>query len=198
MRVAWVHPTWRDLVVERLADDVALTRTSQRWDDAGTAVPLATLEAWFSLARRLRPSVRPPALTVTWAEFTPAAAPAPGDLPAVRRFTEWLTLCELIRDAPEGVAAGIGYGPAHVDLLEAFVVMVATELERCANGTVVRALEAVAAVSPELSARAARLVPWLREDMPAPAWLATTPMTAVDRELEAAGGYDVSRVLADL
>jgi hypothetical protein len=26
MRVAWVHPTWRDLVVERLAADATLRR----------------------------------------------------------------------------------------------------------------------------------------------------------------------------
>jgi hypothetical protein len=26
MRVAWVHPTWRDLVIERLAADATLRR----------------------------------------------------------------------------------------------------------------------------------------------------------------------------
>jgi hypothetical protein len=286
MRVAWVHPTWRDLVIEQLADDaalrrhflrhcgphgillalstaggaggerrlpligsdedwdavgdrlyalipqlssvelagvltgighaldalepgppapearalaeLALTRTSQRCDDAGTAVPLATLEAWFSLARRLRPAVRPPALAVTWAELTPAVSPDPADLAAVRRFTEWLTLCELLRDVPRELRGPVGYGPEHNRLLIEFVDLVATDLDRCANATVVAALEAVATVCPELSSRPARLVPWLRRDIPEPTWLATTPTTVADRELEAAGGYDVSRVLADL
>lgn len=69
MRVAWVHPTWRDLVIDRLAADeqlrrrfltrcgphgVALTLSTQGGVDSGRALPLLSGdEDWDAIGDRI-------------------------------------------------------------------------------------------------------------------------------------------------
>lgn len=69
MRVAWVHPTWRDLVIERLADDdelrrrflarcgphgIALALSTRGGERGGRALPLiACDEEWDAVGDRI-------------------------------------------------------------------------------------------------------------------------------------------------
>jgi hypothetical protein len=206
MRVAWVHPTWRDLVIDRLAGDadlrrrflarcgphgvvlslstaggaqgdrtypliggdgdwdtlgdriyallpeldhaelamvlrallgavqvvtpdwmatrearglarMVLERTGVLWAAAGTPVLLDCVDAWLSLSDRLDPPVLPDFLGPTWAELLPAALPDAEDLAEVQRFTDWVTLCELLGEFSRELLAQLGFNAAHEDLV---------------------------------------------------------------------------------
>jgi hypothetical protein len=200
MRVAWVHPTWRDLVIERLTGDaalrhrflgrcgphgivlalstaggtggerrlplicddedwdaigdriyalapdlehaelvavfaavglavteltreeparsgearvlarMALERTDSVWTAANAPVPLDCIDAWLRLSQHFDPVVWPGFLAPTWAELLPTELPDPGDLPEVERFTDWMTLSELIGNFSLELLGELGYG----------------------------------------------------------------------------------------
>lgn len=209
MRVAWVHPTWRDLVIERLADDaalrrhflarcgphgivlalstgggaagerrlplvagdddwdalgdrihavipqldhlelvavlsavrgaldaaavdwrsmrearalarMALERSAALWNTSGMVVELDCLDAWLSLSNRLDPPVWPTFLVPTWAELLPAGLPESRDLAEVQRFTDWVTLCELLGAFAPGLLEQLGYGEEHDALIRRY------------------------------------------------------------------------------
>jgi hypothetical protein len=210
MRVAWVHPTWRDLVIERLAGDAELRRrflsrcgphgvvlalstgggaegerrlplicededwdavgdriyalvpeiehgelvalfaaiglalreltcsdparagearalarlTLERADSVWTAtnapVPLDCIDAWLGLSKHLDPVVWPGFLAPTWAELLPTALPDPDDLPEVQRFTDWVTLSDLVSSFSIELIGELGYGSAQGNLRRAF------------------------------------------------------------------------------
>jgi len=202
VRVAWVHPTWRDLVIERLAADpelrhrflgrcgphgvvlalstgggalgerrlpllrddedwdavgdriyalvpelehaelvsvlaavglalrelthtdparsgearalarLTLTRTDSVWTAANVPVPLDCIDAWLGLSMRFYPPVWPGFLAPTWAELLPTELPDPDDLPEVQRFTDWMTLSELVGNFSVELLGTLGYGSA--------------------------------------------------------------------------------------
>jgi hypothetical protein len=288
VRVAWVHPTWRDLVIDRLAADaplrrrflsragphgillalsvaggptgerrlpliaadddwdaigdrvyelipeleeadlialldgvalavtelgdgamagearalaaISLRRSAQPWEDSHAPIGLAPLHAWLGLSRLLDPPVTPPSLAATWAELLPVAAPAPGDRTAVTRFADWLVLCRALSEFSPPLLGSLGYCRDQVALGDEFLGMVADDLEGGAWDGVLRALEAIAELRPELAARTARLMHWLRQDMPGPSWVdPVAPMASWPaQEILGPAGFDVSRVLADL
>ncbi len=209
MRVAWVHPTWRDLVIERLARDaglwlhfltrcgphgvglalspagaapgeralpliagdrdwdalgdriytllpeldhaelaavlrailgaaqtatpngmaagearvlarMALERTAALWAAAGTPVLLDCVDAWLSLSAHLDPPVSPDFLGPTWAELLPAGLPDPDDLSEVQRFTDWVTLSELLGEFSHEALEQLGFTGAHDALIQRY------------------------------------------------------------------------------
>lgn len=209
MRVAWVHPTWRDLVIERLAGDadlrrhflarcgphgvvlalstaggaageralplvvddedwdalgdriyrlvpeldhaelaavlravrdavaavthhwiaagearvlarMTLTRTGSLWEAAGTPVLLDCIDAWLSLSEALEPRVWPTFLAPTWADLLPTSLPDPRELAETRRFTDWVTLCELLGEFSSDLLDLLGYGPEQERLIHRF------------------------------------------------------------------------------
>jgi hypothetical protein len=207
--VAWVHPTWRDLVIERLAGDAALRarflarcgphgvalalstqggaagerqlpliagdedwdaiadriyvlapelepretvtvlaaidrllepvsddasaageagalarlaveRFGKLWESSHAVIALPCIDAWLSVAARLRPRPRPAFLDVTWANLLPTHLPDPDDLPEVQRFTDWEALCEMVGDFSPSLLRDLGYGASQRDLMHAF------------------------------------------------------------------------------
>jgi hypothetical protein len=209
MRVAWVHPTWRDLVIERLAGDAdlrhrflarcgphgialalstsggaegerrlplvcddkdwdaigdrvyavlpglehaelvavlgavgralrelasvpagagearalaqtALQRTGALWEAANAPVPLDCVDAWLALSKHFDPLVWPGFLAMTWADLLPTALPDPDDLTEVQRFTDWVTLVELVGSFSPDLLGQLGYGKAQGALRRAF------------------------------------------------------------------------------
>ena len=210
MRVAWVHPTWRDLVIERLAGDaalrhrflgrcgphgivlalstsggtggerslplicddedwdaigdriyalapelehaelvaifaainlavteltreeparagearvlarMALERMDSVWTAANAPVPLDCVDAWLGLSKHCDPVVSPGFLAPTWAELLPTELPDPDDLPEVQRFTDWMTLSELVGNFSLELLGVLGYGSVHGELRRAF------------------------------------------------------------------------------
>jgi hypothetical protein len=170
MRVAWVHPTWRDLVIERLAADedwdaigdriyalapeleprqavtvlaavdhllellpddalpaaevmtlarLALERFGELWD-SHAVITLPCIDAWLSVATRLQPPPRPTFLGVTWANLLPTQLPDPDDFTEVQRFTDWQSLCEVVRDFSFELLNELGYGARQRDLMQAW------------------------------------------------------------------------------
>ena len=220
MRVAWVHPTWRDLVIERLAADaalrhrflgrcgphgvvlalstsggaegerrlplicddedwdalgdriytlvpelehaelvaifaaigralrdlireeparagearvlarMALQRTDSVWTAANAPVPLDCIDAWLGLSKHFDPLLMPGFLAPTWAELLPTELPDPDDLPEVQRFTDWMTLSELVGSFSVDLLGELGYGSAQGKLRRDFRDHRRWELER--------------------------------------------------------------------
>jgi hypothetical protein len=209
MRVAWVHPTWRDLVIERLAADtelrrrflgrcgpygvalalstrggaagdrqlpliagdedwdaigdriyalapeleprqavtvlaavdhllellpddalpaaevmtlarLALERFGELWENSHAVITLPCIDAWLSVATRLQPPPRPTFLGVTWANLLPTQLPDPDDFTEVQRFTDWQSLCEVVRDFSFELLNELGYGARQRDLMQAW------------------------------------------------------------------------------
>lgn len=209
MRVAWVHPTWRDLVIECLAGDAELRRhflghcgphgialalstsggvegrrrlpliaSDEDWDAIGdriyalapeleardaaavliavdhvleavvddailagegaalahtvlerfgalwvaarTIVTLPCIDAWLSVAARLKPRPRPTFLSVTWADLLPTELPDTDDLPEMQRFADWRTLCEMVATFSGDLLDELGYGAPQRTLMRAF------------------------------------------------------------------------------
>jgi hypothetical protein len=287
VRVVWVHPSWRDLVIDRLADDpgarrhflsrcgvhgvvlalsvaggaagdrrmplliddrdwdaltdrlytlagglelgemtavltallvaiddlgeghaglearalalTALTRIADAWDGARAPVALGALDAWLALADRLRPPppLPPAALAVTWAELLPVRLPEPGDREALERFADWLELCRLLWHGHPDVWEAIDFGPDQLELVAAFVERAGGEVPPPADEHVRRALEAIAAVVPQLSIRAAQLARRAALDLGGGEWGVAEPSEHVipARHDDV---VDVHRVLADL
>ena len=90
---------------------MALERTASLWVTAGAPVLLDCVDAWLSLSDRLDPRVWPGFLGPTWAELLPGALPDPEDLAEVQRFTDWVTLCELLAEFSQELLEQLGFGP---------------------------------------------------------------------------------------
>jgi hypothetical protein len=69
-----------------------LARLTTVWRTAREPIALPALEAWSTLAGGLSSKPEPPAISVTWAELLPTAAPQPTDGANLERFADWLTL----------------------------------------------------------------------------------------------------------
>jgi hypothetical protein len=80
----------------RVLARMALERSARLWAEAGAPVLLDCVDAWLSLSDHLDPPVSAEFLGPTWAELLPAGLPDPEDLVEVQRFTEWMTLRELV------------------------------------------------------------------------------------------------------
>lgn len=176
-----------------------LARLTTVWTTGGEPIALPALEAWFTLAGGLSSKPEPPAISITWAELLPTAAPQPTDGASLERFADWLTLAELLMDYDPGLLAGLGF-PGHT---ERFCAGFLEALEPGRRGIApaeishaVRALNRIPRVIPTLADRADSVRFSLRnqeylssmssrnDPPPGPA-----PQT---------GSLDVQRVLADL
>jgi hypothetical protein len=99
---------------------MALERTAALWAAAGAPVLMDCVDAWLSLSARLDPPLSPDFLGPTWAELLPAALPDPEDLAEVQRFTDWLTLCELLGEFSRELLERLGFGRDHEALISRY------------------------------------------------------------------------------
>jgi hypothetical protein len=179
---------------------IVLRRTATLWDSARAPIPLALLEAWLELGRRLTPRPEPPSLGVTWAELLPARRPHPADRIEVERFADWLTLCELLATYDPLLPKTFGVGSAQVVLAGEFLTEVEDELESISDSAdhVIRALELMASVVPGLHRRARHLRWLLADEAALVRGEAYPPPLAGEAGPGEIGLFDVRRVLADL
>jgi hypothetical protein len=169
------------------------------WTTARAPVALPTLEAWFTLAGRLSAKPEPPAISVTWAELLPTAAPQPTDGANLERFADWLTLAELLMGYDPGLLARLGF-PGHTERICAhFLKAVASDRRGIAPGDIghtVRALSRIPRVLPALADRADGIRSRLtsHEYLPGTSTRSEPPRRLAPQT----GNLDVQRVLADL
>ena len=173
----------------------ALSRAARRWDTAQVPVAVGPLEAWFDVARRLDPRPESPSLDVTWAELLPARSPPLDDPTELERFADWLALSRVLWDGQSEVWRTLTFGPRELGLLLDFMDAVGRRRTPPAHLAVVRALDAIPGIVPQLTARSHRLARHCRGDDDEPRFYADEPIARED-----AGGelFDVRRVLADL
>lgn len=176
-----------------------LARLTTMWTTARAPVALPALEAWFTLAGRLSAKPEPPAISVTWAELLPTAAPQPTDGANLERFADWLTLAELLIGYDPGLLARLGF-PGHTERICAqFLEAVDSDRRGIAPGDIghtVRALSRIPRVLPALADRADGIRSRLtsHEYLPGTSTRSEPPRRLAPQT----GNLDVQRVLADL
>jgi len=182
----------------RVLAAMILERVAQRWEIARTPVSLAALDAWLSVSARLTPPVDPPSspMSVTWAELLPARAPDPDDLVEVQRFADWLVLCQMLWEFSPQLPPALGFGDHEDWMIVSFLGAVASWRGE-AGDAVLRALDTVRTLNPELASRATSLARRLRDDRPPSLTTASRPPEVELGPVEDAG-FIVERVLADL
>src|SRR6202012_2464179 len=99
---------------------MALERLGGLWGSAHPTLSLPCIEALLSVAARLTPQPRPTFLAATWAELLPVALPDADDLLEMQRFTDWRTLCAVLRSLCPDLLSELGYGAVQEDLVAAF------------------------------------------------------------------------------
>jgi hypothetical protein len=176
-----------------------LNRLTTVWTTTRTPISLPALEAWFTLAGRLSSKPESPAISVTWAELLPTAAPQPTDGAGLERFADWLTIAELLVDYDPGLLADLGF-PGHSEgFCAQFLDALDPDRRRIAPteiGHAVRALSRIPHVIPALADRADTI----RFKLTSHEYLSSTPSRGepTPRPAPQAGKLDVQRVLADL
>jgi hypothetical protein len=176
----------------------ALTHLAKLWRAARQPIALGQLEAWLELARRLSPRPALPELGVTWAELLPVRPPAVGDRAEVERFTEWLTLCRLLRAYdPRLRLAGSGEA-AQIRVAAGFLDEVERDLPAASSVHVARAIDAIDDLVPYLSNRARLLAGLARPPEAVDTWSSAPPPPTPFEESREMQGFDVTRVLMDL
>lgn len=178
----------------RVLATILLTRVGQRWDSNRVVIPLAALDAWLTLSRRLAPPLAPPSLAATWAELLPVRAPAPNDVPEVQRFADWLILCLVLAEFADEQLPALGYCSEQTALIADFIDRIAADPRASVPEPAVRALEAAASLCPELSSLARQLTRALGQETSV-AWIGERPPPDASGWTD---GFDVDRVLADL
>ena len=187
-----------ELEVNALATAV-LARLTTVWRTARAPIPLPALEAWFTLAGGLSSKPEPPAISVTWAELLPTAAPQPTDGGNVERFADWLTLAELLMDYDPGLLAGLGF-PGHSERICArFLEALEPDRRGIAPadiGHAVRAVSQIPRVFPALAgpADSIRFTLTRHEHLSSASYLSEPSAGPAPQT----GNLDVQRVLADL
>jgi hypothetical protein len=176
-----------------------LARLTTVWRTTRKPIPLPALEAWFTLAGGLSSKPEPPAVSVTWAELIPIAAPQLTDGASLERFADWLTLAELLMDYDPGLLAGLGF-PGHSERFCArFLEALEPERRGIApadTGHAVRALSRIPRVFTALADHADSV----RFRLTSHEYLSSTSFRSEPppRPAPQAGSLDVQRVLADL
>ena len=99
---------------------MALERSDSVWTAANAPVPLDCVDAWLGLSKHLDPVRWPGFLAPTWAELLPTELPDPDDLAEVQRFTDWMTLSELVGSFSVELLGELGYGSTQGELRRAF------------------------------------------------------------------------------
>ena len=121
-----------------------------RW--GGKVLCVDALIAWARVASKLDPRPEPPAVTMTWLELEPHAAPAgPQEL---ERFADWLRLAELLREHDPEMLARLDFPDRYKAVLEAFAddsPLTEPVLERELR---IETLYRLATLDPELAGRA--------------------------------------------
>lgn len=184
----------RAVVEVRALARIVLARVKRLWDDAGEPIALPLLESWLGLSKLLVPTEMPPSLAATWTDLLPVRVPAPDDVPEVQRLGDWLVLCELLGAFLPGLPAALGLGEEQVRLVDDFLARAALDPLSGVTDPLLRVLDAVSAVMPELTGRARRLARELRTDSELPTVIVAEP----DEPREPADAFSVERVLADL
>jgi hypothetical protein len=111
---------WRAAGEARGLARMALERSASLWAAAGTPVLLDCVDAWLSLSDHLAAPVPPDFLGPTWAELLPAGLPDPEDLVEVQRFSDWVTLCELLGEFSREALEQFGFTEEHDALIHRY------------------------------------------------------------------------------
>jgi hypothetical protein len=98
----------------------AVERFGEVWESAHTSIALPCIDAWLSVAVRLKPQAQPTFLAKTWAELLPVKLPDPDDLLELQRFIDWRALCDMVADVSPELLRELGYAVAHEEMLAAF------------------------------------------------------------------------------
>src|SRR5207244_54097 len=123
--VTWVHPSWRDLVIEELAADAEARRGFLR--ACGIDGLLLALSAGGGVAGEPRPPL--PDLAPTWIELLPTPALDVGDAAELDRLDEWLALTVLLdKHAPE-ILRGFGFPERQTGTLATLLVELTAHAE---------------------------------------------------------------------
>jgi hypothetical protein len=116
----------------------------------------------------------------------------------VQRFADWLVLCQMLWEYSAQLPVSLGFGEQEDRTIVAFLDAVAAWGMAGAGDPVLRALDAVAALNPELAARATELARRLRDDRPPSVWMGESPAPSAGLGPIDDAGFIVERVLADL
>jgi hypothetical protein len=179
---------------------LALSRIAGLWEDSRSPVSLPVIEAWLSLSTRLESPLAPTWLSATWAELLPVQAPAPTDRAEVQRLVDWLTLCELLVQFSRTLPNRLGLDQHSVAVIGDFLDLVAVDLEGAASELVLRALDSVEVLVPDLGPPVNDLRRHLLHVPPGSGagTQGAEDYWSLERGDVVVGGFDVSRVLADL
>jgi hypothetical protein len=147
--------------VDALAER-ALDVLRRRWNEAGTAVPIALLEAWAALAALVGRPADMPAAGPTWIELLPTERVDVDSARDLGRLDEWLGLAALLAANDPAALRAFGFPERQRPLLDLFLRDAATraverrELDdtRELLARIVRRLESLV---PELEPRARRV-----------------------------------------
>jgi hypothetical protein len=176
-----------------------LAQLTTVWTTARAPIPLPALEAWFTLAGGLSSKPGSPAISVTWAELLPTAAPQPTDGADLERFADWLTLAEFLMDYDLGLLARLGFPGQTERFCAHFLEALESDRRAIAPadiGHAVRALSRIPRVIPALADRADRIRFRLTShEYPSSTSSRSEPPP---RPAQQTGSLDVQRVLADL
>jgi hypothetical protein len=185
-----------------------LSRTSKMWDAAHAAIPLLALDPWMGVWSVLRSQPPLPDLSITWVELVPTRAPALDDLATLERFTEWLSMCRLMSAYGVRLHDELGVGSDHADLMSSQVGVMKSfqddvDQRRNTRGAewfdaatldlVLRALDSIAVLAPELTTASQDISFTLRMDTSTPQTGGVTAPPSAPTD-----PFDVRRVLADL
>jgi hypothetical protein len=182
--------------------------TRHAWDRACRPLPVALLEAWYALNKRVPEPAEAPGLAPTWAELHPGSLLLDRpDRSELVRADDWLALARTLSKHDRNALRALGFFDRDRDLLERMIVTLTRttsddELRPLSEAVLLRIEELVPdlATGAQSAIEIARLVEemerkkwWVPQDIPAPP--STEPVTVSSSEFRR---DDVDRVLRDL
>ena len=185
------------------ADAVAtavLARLATDLDDGTSPIAIPAPRKRGSRWQAVSPAKpEPPAISVTWAELLPTAAPHPTDGLSLERFADWLTLAELLMDYDPALLAGLGFPGQTERFCAQFLEALEFDWRRPAPVDIDRAVPALSRIPRVFPALAGR-ADSLRFKLTSHEYLSSTPDLSDPRRRPdpPSGSLDVQRVLADL
>jgi hypothetical protein len=95
-----------------------LTATREHLDARRTAISVALLESWYTLAGSLGGGFPGPAIAASWIELLPTASIGTSTVADLVRIEEWLRLARVLAEHDRDTLARVGFPDSTRDLLE--------------------------------------------------------------------------------